>query len=101
MSKDIQTKEAVFKDLLLNININFIIPKFQRTYCWGKTQIDAIFEDILSNEKKFLGAIILQETRTEIATGSNYDCRDVIDGQQRISTLFWITMLLCEKTSAV
>ena len=97
MSKNITTKEALFQDLLLNIKTNFIIPKFQRTYCWGKPQIRAIFDDILSNEKKFLGAIILQETREGVDTGSDHTCLDVIDGQQRISTLFWITMILSEK----
>ena len=75
------------KDTLLKV------PTFQRPYCWTEKEIKEIFLDINSNERKFLGAVIFQKS-TDIVGDETFE---IIDGQQRISTLFWIVNIICFK----
>lgn len=65
----------------------FSIPEYQRPYSWKKEHCEQLFDDIksVSSEENeyFLGTIILQEMNN-VGTGKSYD---VIDGQQRLTTL--------------
>ncbi|MBO7607726.1 MAG: DUF262 domain-containing protein [Paludibacteraceae bacterium] len=67
----------------------FVIPEYQRPYSWGDDEIITLFEDLWefsiertkSNgaETYFLGCIVSYEENDE---------RQIIDGQQRITSLF-------------
>lgn len=66
-------------------------PLFQRQYIWNKEQIDRLWSDIdsITNEietTKFLGAIVLEIK----SSGSAFkpDSYWIIDGQQRLTTLY-------------
>ncbi len=61
----------------------YVIPKYQREYTWSYKEWDALYDDITENiEGYFIGSIIC------INTGdSNYPRLEVIDGQQRLTTL--------------
>lgn len=77
---------------LFERNILFEIPKYQRYYAWEDEQVDDFIEDIaaLINQKgkdHFFGGIVCVE---KIVDGSNRQQRELVDGQQRITT----TMLL-------
>ena len=63
------------------------IPKYQREYTWGIKEWDALFNDVTENDfGYFLGSYIC------VNSGSlNGTTLEVIDGQQRFST---ITLLL-------
>ncbi len=64
----------------------FNIPEYQRPYSWQKDNNDQLFDDIYESDREneyFLGTIILQEVK-EVGTGIMYD---VIDGQQRLTTI--------------
>lgn len=63
------------------------IPKYQREYTWGIKEWDALFNDVTENDSGyFLGSYIC------VNSGSlNGTILEVIDGQQRFST---ITLLL-------
>ncbi len=64
----------------------FCVPEYQRPYSWEKSHCEQLYEDIFDSNREneyFLGTIILQEVG-KIGTGKEYD---VIDGQQRITTL--------------
>ncbi len=72
------------------------IPKYQREYTWGTREWDALFNDVTDNELGyFLGSYIcvnnssLRETTLE-----------VIDGQQRFSTVTILLAALYDKLSA-
>lgn len=65
----------------------FIIPKYQREYKWSEEQVKTLISDINKHEK-FLGNIILNEF-------PNY--YEIVDGQQRITTLFLILIALFNK----
>lgn len=68
----------------------FSIPYFQRPYKWRPERLRQLNSDILaivdeSSDFHFLGAVIVHGRRTN---PSDPDVFDVIDGQQRITTLF-------------
>lgn len=67
----------------------FSIPYFQRPYKWKSERLTQLNQDILKLvdlvDVHFLGAIIIHGRR---ANPSDPDVFDVIDGQQRITTLF-------------
>ena len=65
----------------------FVIPKYQREYKWSEEQVKTLISDINKHEK-FLGNIILNEFPI---------CYEIVDGQQRITTLFLILIALFNK----
>lgn len=66
----------------------FSIPYFQRPYKWKPFRLKQLNKDILdvvdSEESHFLGAVIVHGRKSNPADPSSYD---VIDGQQRLTTL--------------
>lgn len=92
-NKNVFTKSAseIFK------NMRFLIPIYQRNYAWGETQIIQLIEDIDSavtldkdNGAYFLGNLILNK-RDTLSDDRYLYTNEVIDGQQRLTTLY----LLC------
>lgn len=62
-------------------NSSYIVPIYQRNYAWGEMQIEQLIEDILgSSNDYFLGNLIVNQT--------DHHVYEVIDGQQRLTTLF-------------
>jgi len=72
----------------------YIIPPYQRAYSWTNIQCKALFEDIKKafyNEEQegyFLGNIVLAKSR------ENKNKLEVIDGQQRLTTLILLIKVL-------
>lgn len=70
----------------------YIIPLYQRNYAWGEVQIEALIQDIYEayNMSKtgnyYIGSLVVLKRRN-----GDYE---VIDGQQRLTTLSLITKLL-------
>ncbi|ECL6570990.1 DUF262 domain-containing protein, partial [Campylobacter jejuni] len=62
----------------------YSVPKYQRNYSWDEDQWEDLWSDIEDLEKSnyphFMGSIVLQETK-------DVKNIDIIDGQQRLSTL--------------
>lgn len=84
----IEAKEILFKDLF-DSKFLFQIPGYQRPYSWETDQFDQLFEDIRSamesgEDHYFLGSVILQTTKQG---GDGSGAFDVVDGQQRLTTL--------------
>ena len=68
---------------------NYIIPIYQRSYAWEKDQIEQLINDIYdskSEEKYYLGSLIVDKQDSELFS--------VIDGQQRLTTLFLLLTYL-------
>lgn len=65
-------------------NVVYRIPKYQREYTWGTNDWNAIFNDVTENESGyFLGSYIC------VDNGTDGNTLEVIDGQQRFTTLFF------------
>jgi len=86
---------------IFNGNRIIEIPFFQRAYVWGEDQWERLLEDmeLVTSTKRpyFLGSVILkqQETNTSNQIG---DMRTLIDGQQRLTTLYIFFKVLDLKT---
>ena len=72
-------------------NINYLVPIYQRNYAWSEIQIVQLIEDIESsidgsNKNYFLGNLIVNQTDNNVY--------EVIDGQQRLTTLYLLEKYL-------
>ena len=68
---------------------NYIIPMYQRNYAWGETEIIQLLDDIEDAEDGkdyYIGSLIVDQKDL-----NNYE---VIDGQQRLTTLFLLNVYL-------
>lgn len=81
----------------------FRIPEYQRPYVWGKDQIAELLQDLIDamnrdeNTQYFLGSMVLQKKTTE-KNSTNYVEYDVLDGQQRLTTLFLLVSVIRDLT---
>lgn len=68
--------------------IQFQVPPYQRPYAWEAEQIDDLWEDLVSTlgEGHFLGTIVLNN--------EDEDRPQIIDGQQRLTTVMVLLALL-------
>ena len=94
---NIETKTSSLKNIF-NKKIIYSCPLFQRKYVWEITQWEELWEDILSiisdnSEDQniiYLGAIILKNQDSD--PSQNFYKSLIIDGQQRLTTLY---VILC------
>jgi uncharacterized protein with ParB-like and HNH nuclease domain len=80
---------------LLNKHVSYVIPVYQRPYEWGEEQVSCLINDILygylgkdrncrNPEPVFIGT--MQLSKRKPISNIEYE-HDVVDGQQRITTL--------------
>lgn len=79
-------------------DIFYYIPKYQREYTWGQREWNLLFNDIIENDNGyFLGSIICVDT----SLSAMQDVKlEVIDGQQRITSLSILLIALYEKINS-
>jgi len=69
----------------------FEIPDYQRTYSWRKKQRTDLLNDILkvksSDQEHFMSTLVCLKKEKRQIGGSRFEVLDVVDGQQRITTL--------------
>lgn len=77
------------------------IPDYQRPYVWEKDQVIDLLDDISiacekdANGEYFLGSLVLKENNDK-----GYIEYDVLDGQQRLTTLFLLTAVVRDLTDS-
>ena len=77
-------KQIILETKLVgNITGTFFVPSYQRGYRWGKDEVTRLLDDIYQNGKK---NYCLQP----IVVRNNGDSYELIDGQQRLTTLYLI-----------
>lgn len=85
-SKDLSVRTLLGKDK------NFEVPSYQRNYAWTTSEIDEFITDLERTKtvqtEHFLGVIVLVEET---------DHYEIIDGQQRLTTIFLFLYALLEK----
>lgn len=79
----------------------FVIPKYQRKYSWTHKETKALWTDIKESLDKdmnhFIGTLCFKENDVDgLATETEYE---VIDGQQRLTTLFILLSVLIDRLS--
>lgn len=81
----------------INSDKVYRIPKYQREYTWGKREWDAFFNDVMDNESGyFFGSYICVNNGSIKGT-----VLEVIDGQQRLTTLTILFSVLYNKLFAL
>lgn len=91
-------------DLFSHKDAYYLIPEYQRPYAWDETHCETLWNDLKEftlphnnpdnfnkNDEYFLGPIV---------TCRNNDKKEVIDGQQRITTLLLLLRAFYEKFRA-
>lgn len=84
-----KTENNTFRKLLGN-GLTYRVPRFQRDYSWTETEWDDLWQDILGTmspggeSSHYMGYLVLQSTDDKTF--------DVIDGQQRLTTLSLIVL---------
>ena len=64
---------------------HYHVPKYQREYTWGKGEWNQFLQDIEENEKQyFMGSLICIKQESG---GGHPTIYDLVDGQQRLTTL--------------
>ncbi len=98
----VQAQAHNFTELLTERFV-YRVPIFQRPYVWGKEQVKQLFEDISeidisdSEDCHFIGAMFV--TKKSDAAPTVAGAYWVIDGQQRMTTIYLALIALYAKTS--
>ena len=89
---EIKSEKILVKDIFSNLW--FRVPEYQRPYVWGDDQIDDLLDDLAfalrekPEQDYFLGSFVYQLKRAGSVVGQVFDENDLLDGQQRMTTLF-------------
>lgn len=79
----------LFSDVLEKNKRVFRVPVYQRNYDWTNIQCEKLFLDILEANKKncqhFIGTVVYID---DVNGGSGLNEVLIIDGQQRITTIY-------------
>ena len=96
MATTIEVNKSSIKELLMaGAKEKFLIPEYQRPYAWTDDQVLTLFEDLVEytnnqNESSyFLGCIVSFSNENKE--------QEIIDGQQRITTLFLLLRAIHRK----
>lgn len=100
MATTISVNKQSVRELLTTGRVKpFVIPEYQRPYAWTEEQIETLFEDVWefanttggfeNNGSYFLGSVVSFENEN----GE----QEIIDGQQRITSLFLLLRAIYTK----
>jgi uncharacterized protein with ParB-like and HNH nuclease domain len=93
-----RANQSKVEDFLSSNKTQFVIPVYQRNYDWSTTQCKQLLDDILevstnkSLNAHFIGSIVY--IHDDVYTASRIKELTVIDGQQRLTTLTLIYLVL-------
>lgn len=94
--KQLEAHEVPLRKVFCS-DYDFRIPEYQRPYSWGTEQACQLLEDLTEaldrgpDEPYFLGSVVLVKSSDETSA-------DVIDGQQRLTTLTILLAVLRDLT---
>ena len=91
MKTKIDCDKALIKEIFANW---YSIPSYQRPYVWETDQVEELLDCIknayeANEEQYFLGSIVYKKSEKEV-DGLTYEELELLDGQQRITTIFLI-----------
>ena len=81
---------------LFDTDAHYVIPRYQRAYAWEDKEIGQLIDDINdididSSENYYIGSLIVSKVQGKTET------YEVVDGQQRLTTLFLLLQYLVSK----
>lgn len=87
---------------LITTKYHFVIPSYQRGYRWEEKQVIDLLEDICEFAKQdkedsyYLQPLVVKPCKWTDTDGVQIDAWEVLDGQQRLTTLRLILMFIFE-----
>jgi len=93
-----KASESNLEDFLSSNKTQFVIPVYQRNYDWLTTHCKQLLNDILevgtsdTNNPHFIGSIVY--VHDDVYTATRIKELTIIDGQQRLTTLTLIYLVL-------
>lgn len=96
-AKELQAELMSVGGLFSESGTHYEIPIYQRNYAWGAEQIQQLIDDVWTasqagDENYFLGNLIVARRTPE--QGVQFSTYEVIDGQQRLTTLYLLLTFL-------
>lgn len=76
---------------IFDTNAHYVIPRYQRAYAWEDKEIVQLIDDINdidSSENYYIGSLVVSKVQDKPET------YEVVDGQQRLTTLFLLLQYL-------
>ena len=103
-TKSLEAKLLSVGDLFAEADAHYEIPIYQRNYAWGVEQIEQLIDDVwqaaqAKDEEYFLGNLIV--ARQDQSGEAKRVTYEVIDGQQRLTTLYMLLTFLRNELKAV
>ncbi|WP_430907034.1 DUF262 domain-containing protein [Maribacter sp. 2-571] len=101
--KQIASDKIIIKDVFAE-DMWFNIPDYQRPYVWAEDQISTLLDDIsyaalnTPESQYFLGSLVLHSQNKNF-NGTVYQENAVLDGQQRLTTLYILQAVIRDKTT--
>jgi uncharacterized protein with ParB-like and HNH nuclease domain len=74
----------------------FRVPEYQRPYIWSRDEVNELLDDLSfankdkPNHEYFLGSFVFQSKKAGSQNGQEFDENDLLDGQQRMTTLLML-----------
>ena len=91
-----QISQKTILEMLGREHVRYVIPLYQRSYAWGRTQAADLLDDLARagalGKAHFLGTFLYNSEPSE----DGAELRVVIDGQQRITTVSLLVLALTE-----
>lgn len=103
MSKQIESEKLLVKEVFQRF---YRIPDYQRPYVWGTDQVNELLEDVYASSQLslqenpsqyFIGSMVLHK-KEKLDNGIKFTEYDLLDGQQRITTLLLLTAVVRDLT---
>lgn len=94
---EIKSEKILLKDVF---SMWFRIPEYQRPYVWGYEEIHDLLDDLTfaatsrPEAEYFLGSLVFQAKPADKSAGRDFDENDLLDGQQRLTTLLLMLAVL-------
>lgn len=99
---NVQACKVTISQLLGEKGLN--IPDYQRPYCWTAKNVEQLLNDIKESRQQgrldyLIGSVILHKKDGKTNGGDDMGELDIVDGQQRVTTICLIARLVCRETT--
>ena len=91
---EIKSEKILVKDIFSRMW--FRIPEYQRPYVWSRDEVNDLLDDLTfahankPEQEYFLGSFVFQSKKAHAAHGQECVENDLLDGQQRMTTLLML-----------
>lgn len=99
---EIKSEKILLKDVF---EMWFRIPEYQRPYVWGYEEIHDLLDDLSfaatskPDAEYFMGSFVFQSKPADRSAGRLFDENDLLDGQQRLTTLLLLLAVVRDITT--